>query len=364
MDTDVTFLQRRPNPGQFSVEGYFNRIPEHLECVYSVRRYTAPFRSRGLFRRLLNLLWAAWFLRGIVHVTGDINYAAIPGFRRSRVLTVLDLEVLSRLNGLRAWVVYWLWFRLPILRVAVVTVISDETRRQLLARVPVNPERVVVIPVSVSPRFRFSPSEFRTQRPVILQVGTKHNKNVARLVEALDGLCCELVIVGRVNSELERKLNQHQVEHRLLGIVDDESLLRAYENCDIVSFCSTHEGFGMPIVEAQSVGRVCVTSNCSSMPEVAGNGACFVDPFDVCSIRAGFERVISDECFREQLIHNGRQNVLQFGPEEIGKRFSAVYRAISESMRVSGTGADWEGTLVAKLQSELGGSLTQNGAGM
>ncbi len=90
-------------------------------------------------------------------------------------------------------------------------------------------------------------------------------------------------------------------------------------------FASTFEGFGMPIVEAQRIGRCVVTSNISSMPEVAGNGACFVDPFSVNSIREGLLKVIADSKFRLELIENGLINCRRFTEEKIAEAFYHVY---------------------------------------
>ena len=87
----------------------------------------------------------------------------------------------------------------------------------------------------------------------------------------------------------------------------------------------------MPIVEAQSVERVCVTCNCSSMPEVAGDGACLVDPFDVSSIRSGFRKVIEDAGYRNQLIANGRINKRRFDAQRIGKDFLKLYNQVNDA---------------------------------
>ncbi len=84
----------------------------------------------------------------------------------------------------------------------------------------------------------------------------------------------------------------------------------------------------MPIVEANTVGRAVVTSKVASMPEVAGDAARLVDPFDVASIRAGILKVISDSVYRESLIRNGFRNRLRFLPEEVAQRHAAIYRTL------------------------------------
>lgn len=324
-------LQRRPTAAQFSVEGYFQRVRDHLQHHHPnlLQLQVLPRFSRGLKNRLLNLLFTSRFRGDLCHVTGDVHYVACVLRRRQTVLTVLDCEILHRLKGWRRSLVKLFWFTLPVRFAARITVISHETKRQLLQQVRYPAERIHVIPVSVSPLF--APAAHRPfgQRPRVLQVGTKANKNVPRLLLALQGLDVHLDLVGPVSDELRQQIEQSQVPWTSWGRLTDQELVQRYQEADIIAFVSTHEGFGMPIVEAQCVERVCVTSNCSSMPEVAGDGACLVDPFDVQSIRAGFVRVITDVAYREQLIANGRVNRTRFELSTIAEQFLEVYRLVA-----------------------------------
>jgi glycosyltransferase involved in cell wall biosynthesis len=154
-----------------------------------------------------------------------------------------------------------------------------------------------------------------------------------RLVQALQGIPCTLDIVGPIDESLAKLLQEAGVHYRAYGRLSDDELVQRYREADVISFVSTYEGFGMPIVEAQCVERVCVTSNCSSMPEVAGDGACLVDPLDVASIRAGFLRVIGDEEYRRSLIEAGGLNRLRFDAQKIADDFLRVYQLVFEESR-------------------------------
>lgn len=327
----VIHIQRRPTPAQFSLEGYFERVRSSLSGKEEVELLVVPFRSKGILRRIANAVAVWWKQSDVNHVTGDIHYAAILLKPSKTVLTVLDCQVLSRLTGWRRTLVKLLWYSLPMRCVSRVTVISEETKRRLLEEVSFPPERIHVIPVSVSPVFRPSPKEFDRKCPRILQVGTKPNKNVPRLLEALQGLSCQLEIVGPLDDTIRDKLESLRIHYESFTGLTEAELYQRYIEADIVSFVSTYEGFGMPIVEAQHVERVCVTSNCSSMPEVAGDGACFVDPFDSSSIREGILRVINDDEFRHSLIIAGRKNRARFNPAEIATAFSDLYRHVHET---------------------------------
>ena len=153
-----------------------------------------------------------------------------------------------------------------------------------------------------------------------------------RLVEALRGLTCHLDIVGPIDESLKHALQANSVSYTGYGRLSDEQILERYREADIISFVSTYEGFGMPIVEAQCIERVCVTSNCSSMPEVAGAGACLVDPWSIESIRAGFVRVINDAGFRHDLIQNGRANCGRFAETEIASAYAVLYFKLAKTL--------------------------------
>jgi glycosyltransferase involved in cell wall biosynthesis len=102
-----------------------------------------------------------------------------------------------------------------------------------------------------------------------------------------------------------------------------------YAQADMVLFASTYEGFGLPIIEAQATGRPVVTSRVTAMPEVAGEGACLVDPYDVSSIRNGVLRVLDDGSYRDSLVHLGFENVRRFEPSLIASQYARLYEEVS-----------------------------------
>lgn len=331
----INLLQRKPAAGQFSIEGYFVRVVEEFGNMgIPARLLIAPVLSRGLFRRLRILLFAMRNQGDVTHITGDISFAALATTPAKTVVTILDCEVIERSRGLKKALIRYLWFTLPVTRAAAVTVISDETKRQLLRQVPtLGPEKIYVIPVSISDRFTPSPRRKFSKKPVILQIGTKKNKNLPRLIEALKGVPCFLSIVGNISDEIKETLAQHAIDYEVHFDLSDDELLEIYRAANILTFVSTYEGFGMPIVEAQSIGLPVVASNCSSMPEVAGNGACLVDPFEVSSIRAGIQKIIDDEAYQLELIDRGFENAKRFSSNSIARQYADVYSASLKARR-------------------------------
>ena len=164
-----------------------------------------------------------------------------------------------------------------------------------------------------------------------LQVGTAPNKNIPNLIEALKGIPCLLHIVGKRNEVYEELLRKNKIEFVYESGLTNEEIIDRYEQADIISLVSTYEGFGMPILEAQAVGRAVITSNVYSMPEVAGDSAVIVDPHDIPAIRKGIERIIQDDAFREERIRSGFENIKRFDPDTIADQYYALYKKIAEN---------------------------------
>lgn len=324
----VTHFQRYQAVNRYSVEGYFDRVRDHLGETITARKHSLKFLSRGFLRRLFNMLEARFQRSDINHITGDVHFLALALPPQQTILTVLDCQVLERLTGWKHWIIKTFWYTLPIRRTKYITAISEETKRQVLALVDIPEDRITVIPVSISPLFRPCPREFNSVKPTILQVGTKANKNLPRVAAALEGISCQLEIVGPLSPSDTAVLDQHCVSYRSHTGLSDEDVMQLYHDSDLVCFASTHEGFGMPIVEAQTMERICITSNCSSMPEVAGQGAVFVDPFNIASIRDGVLRVQNDAELRQKVISAGRINRQRFQPEQIGAAFRQLYERV------------------------------------
>jgi glycosyltransferase involved in cell wall biosynthesis len=111
--------------------------------------------------------------------------------------------------------------------------------------------------------------------------------------------------------------------------ISDRQVEEEYEASDLVVFVSRHEGFGLPIIEAQAMGRPVVTSNREPMKWVAGDGAEFVDPDDPADIRRGIRLALSDGSVRTRLIARGLANTQRFSVENAARGYLHIYRAAS-----------------------------------
>lgn len=152
--------------------------------------------------------------------------------------------------------------------------------------------------------------------PYILFVGTREpRKNLLGLLDAFSLLDSDvyggvsLVIAGGGGWKLDIAKEMERLDIRdsvqVLGHVSDNTLGELYSGALFLAMPSLYEGFGLPLVEAMAHGLPVLTSNNSSMPEVAGEAALYVNPNDTLSIKAGLERLISDEKLRMHLVKAG-----------------------------------------------------------
>ncbi len=212
-------------------------------------------------------------------------------------------------------------------------------------------DRIRVIPMAAHRRFRpirdraalegFR-SRYRMTHPYILCVGTlEPGKNLARVVRAFARLRREgagdyhLLLVGDkgwlyhdIFAEVRRLGLQEQVHAP--GHIPDDDLPLVYNCAELFVFPSLNEGFGLPVLEAMACGVPVVTSNCSALPEVAGDAACLVDPYDEAAIAKGMESVLADVSKREELVQRGLKRSTVFSWQRTARETLEVYEAVAQ----------------------------------
>jgi glycosyltransferase involved in cell wall biosynthesis len=325
----VLHHQRQPGPGRFSLERVFSDVRARLPRDIDVRAVQCRLDSRGLLRRAFNTISAARHEADVHHVLGDVHYLTLGLDWRRTVLTIADCGILHRASGIRRFLLWAFWYYLPIRRARIVTTISAFTRDELARHVRCDAEKIRVVHCPLSPVFVFSPAQFQIDAPTILQVGTGPTKNLERTVEALSGIQCHLWIVGNLSSNQERLLEVSGIDYRNFPQISDGGLFGLYVGSDLVIFASTYEGFGLPVIEAQAVGRPVIVSNRASLPEIAGDAAEFVDPYDRRSIRDAVQKLIADAALRDRLVALGRDNVKRFDVSRIAEAYASLYREVA-----------------------------------
>lgn len=227
-----------------------------------------------------------------------------------------------------------------------VIAVSQATRDDLASFYRTRAAKVVVVHEAAPPPVIVAPAalanlrdRYALRRPYALFVGTlQPRKNVQRLAQAYAALArsgradFDLVLAGGpgwLSDDLVAGLDALAADCglRRLGYVPDHDLPALYAGAHMFCFPSLYEGFGLPVLEAQSYGAPVMTANRSALPEIAGDAALYVDPTDVDAIAAAMLRLSQDEPLRQELIAAGYENVKRFSWTQAAAATLAVLEA-------------------------------------
>ena len=334
----ITYIFR-PKGKAFSIERVFKPIMAEVQKTqgYEVEESCAEERSGFLKTLFANIKKYSRMSRagGICHLTCEVRYCGIFMNKKRTVLTTHDTMSLRNHEApwYARWYSYWIQFYFPMRHLEYLTCISEATRKELVTYFPWVKKKLRVITNPIDEAFRFRAKIFDIANPVILHIGTNTNKNLIRVVSALQGIHCQLRIIGKLSEEQKRVLVECGINYSNASNLTDEEIIREYENCDILSFPSLFEGFGMPIIEAQAVGRPVLTSAREPMESVAGGAAVLVEPENTEEIRNGFLKLINDGALREKCIIAGLENVKRFRSQEIARQYMSLYHEIEERIK-------------------------------
>lgn len=255
-----------------------------------------------------------------------------------RVVTlVTDLAVFRLPEVYQRSRALWWRFQYQYLqqRAALFLAVSEFTRSEIADVFGIPKEKIYVVPCACAEEIErvnnpalltAARRKYGLPEKYILFVGNNNpRKNLARMIRAFDlmkeqtGLPHQLIIAGeqgwRFDPEKALKDVKFQADVHFIGFVPDEDIPALYSAAALFLFPTLYEGFGMPALEAQRCGAPVVTSNVTALPETAGDGAEYVDPYDVESISAGMRRVLEDAAYSQALVRRGYDNAKRFSWE-------------------------------------------------
>jgi glycosyltransferase involved in cell wall biosynthesis len=227
--------------------------------------------------------------------------------------------------------------------------VSEASKTDILRFFNVAPEKVEVIYNAIDERF-LAPANaermdlvrqrYQLDHPFVLYVGNiKPHKNIERLIDAFgrarsqgpDNL--KLIIIGDEISKypaLRQSVHRHKLDKhvRFLGFQPMETLAAFYRLARAFVFPSLYEGFGLPPLEAMACGTPVVTSNVSSLPEIAGGAALLVDPYDADAIADAMIRAVTDDSLRAEMIAKGVRRARDFSWTQSVKKIHEIYMQV------------------------------------
>lgn len=331
-----------PNEGNFKV--VFKDIP-------------VPFQ---LFRYLQGPILPQSFKDyGLGEIEADVvhsNTFCVPSFRDKKkklIVTVYDLTVLTHpechrkanirhcLDGIKDAIKY----------ADAIIAISESTRADLVNYLDAPPGLITVThlaaagdlrPVEDPEVLKSARLKYSLPERYVLFVGSNEpRKNIKTLLEAYASLPAgiknefPLVIAGGkgwLNSDIPGVVKRLGIETsvRFAGYIGKDDMSAVYSGASVFAYPSLYEGFGLPILEAMSCGAPVITSNVSSMPEVAGDAARLVTPTDTEELGEALRALLSDEGLRKNMRQKGRERASKFSWERCARETLALYRKVVE----------------------------------
>jgi glycosyltransferase involved in cell wall biosynthesis len=230
-----------------------------------------------------------------------------------------------------------------------VLTVSEASKRDILRYFRVPDRKIDVIYNAIDERFGEPPTPEEIERvrdryqlnaPYVLYAGNiKPHKNLERLIEAFHTLRrgdlehVKMLIIGDEISKyatLRRAVHKYKLHKhvRFFGFVPDKTLAVLYRLARAFVFPSLYEGFGLPPLEAMASGTPVITSNLSSLPEVVGDAALLIDPYDADAIADAMRRVLLDSDLREDLRQRGLRRVAEFSWDRSVRRVREIYEEV------------------------------------
>lgn len=244
-----------------------------------------------------------------------------------------------------------IWQKISLINVNGVITVSECSKKDIAMFLHINQNKISVIPLAPAKQFRIikdqntlrgAVKKYKLPEKFALFIGSVNwNKNLVGLTQAAIDLDLNLILVGKdfenkddLNhperksyQEFLKRFSTNPLIHNL-GFIPDRDLAAIYNLALVTLLPSFYEGFGLPILESQACGTAVVTSNLSSMVEIAGNGAILVNPYSVEEIKQAIKKISKDDDFRKNLVNEGYKNAQRYSWEKTTQKTLEIYKKI------------------------------------
>ncbi|MBS3027308.1 MAG: glycosyltransferase family 4 protein [Dolichospermum sp. DET50] len=309
--------------------------------------------------RITDLLLASSFKPGLSYfekyfdapdILHGTNYSVYPCKNSLKVINIYDLTFIKYPQYIDSVVkTYTEKVRRCLQWTDLVLTISESSKQDIIEYLQVAPEKIYVTPLAS----RYHPdylSEEQTDKlakqvkydfsiPYILFVSTiEPRKNINTIITAFNLLKQkykikqQLILIGRkgwnyesIFTAIEASPWKQEIHH--LDYLSDELVALFYSKADVFVYPSHYEGFGLPVLEAMTLGAPVITAKTSSLPEVTGNAAILIEPQDSVQLAESILEIISNSQLRQELINKGKERAKLFSWERTAKATLTAYRS-------------------------------------
>lgn len=321
--------------GDNGIGRFAREVVKRLHVFQSVKASHRPVHP-------LDPVWISWEIHRTkpdVFYTCGINaplYSTCPF-----VFTIHDLNHLSVAANSTALkrAYYCLIVKQACQRAFKIITVSEFSRQSIVEWSKIRESRVVNVGNGVDSAYCPEGDKYTPDYPYLFYVGNrKPHKNIPRLLEAFKSshvrANVKLILSGKSDKSTAQLIKNKGLEKDVVfaGVVPEAKLPCYYRGAIALVFPSLYEGFGLPVLEAMACGTAVITSDCTALPEVAGNACLLVDPLQVDEIAAAIRRVVDGTALREELRSLGPKRARHFSWE---KTAAKVWKVLEEAISTS-----------------------------
>ncbi|MEM7726414.1 MAG: glycosyltransferase family 1 protein [Cyanobacteria bacterium P01_A01_bin.45] len=329
------------------------RIPDILEVYSNLKVIPLPVRLYNLLVKISPQLFATSFESSlqspdIIHGT---NHSVYPCRKSRKIMNIYDLTFMKYPEYVDTVVeTYQEQVRRNLKWTDLIITISESSKRDVVEYLNVEPEKVWVTPLASRYYKNYLSAEKINQleeqtlydfsRPYLLFVSTiEPRKNVEAILQAFNYLKEKhkidhnLVLIGKkgwkyepIFAAIANSPYRNYIYH--LDYLSDDEVALFYTKADMLVYPSHYEGFGLPVLEAMIFSTPVITSNTSSLPEVAGDAALLIDPNKPMELAEAILQVINNSANRQELVTKGNERVKLFNWERTAKDTIAAYKSL------------------------------------
>jgi len=335
----------------------FNKVPSSakLECSANISKGFLKFSIHTILHRIFNIPFTELSL---YEKKIDLFFAPdhhIPLMKNVPVIaTVMDIIPLVHPEWVRSSFrkIKINLFKRSILGADHIITISNYSKKDLIDHLNIPSDKISVVDLGVNKRFfkkvsdtekKYVLDKYYLVKDFFIFIGTlQPRKNVIRIIKAHHELPKEvkknhpLVIVGQYGWNSEDLMNEinmmtQKKEGIWLSYVEQDELYALLQSAICIVYPSLYEGFGLPVIEGFASECPVITSNITSLPEVAGNAALLVDPYSTEDIKNAMLRIVKDDDLRKKLISNGNEQVKKYSWDKVAKRHLKIFNEIQKN---------------------------------
>lgn len=319
--TKVLFLRKKMQ-GENSIEEVAFNL---ANAIPNLKLVVLPEYATSLRGILKNILFVRRNSGSVNHFFSSSDAYLIPFCKGKKIVTWHDVgTAFYTKSKIKKWIKKYLLRYLPMLFCDSITCISENTYQEVQRVFPMIKKKLIIIPNPYNPVLKRTLQSL-SEIPIILHIGTGSRKNVERVIEALSDIKCRLYIVGNLSPVQLDLLQKYKIDYINEFDISFSRIVELYEQCTIVSFPSLYEGFGMPIIEANAVGRPILTSKVGAIPEIAKDAAYYVNPYSVTELKTAFEFLLNHKDVCNDLIQKGVCNAQKYSIDKIAQQYSDLY---------------------------------------